>query len=287
MTATSTLDSLTDRTLLDQFGELVRLDCDGNANLLRHIDVIDRRQLWAKLGYPSTFAFLVGRYHMSESTTGKRIGAARTARRFPILFGMVARGEIRLSGIHLLKAHLIPENHEQVLADAKHKTICWPTRSRTATPLPSASERSTRCWLRCSSRRWGSRRSLALAELSPTGRVGSVRSRRPFGAWCGCATKAAAGRCTFVGADGHRCNETRCVEFAHLEPWAKVANIASTTSLCGVGLTTRSKPIATTVLATWPVSEIVNCRRRTQRRGASHRSTKPGAMRRSRGCASM
>lgn len=29
------------------------------------------------------------------------------------------------------------------------------------------------------------------------------------------------GRCTFVGAGGHRCNETRCVEFAHLEPWAK------------------------------------------------------------------
>ena len=29
------------------------------------------------------------------------------------------------------------------------------------------------------------------------------------------------GMCAFVGEDGHRCNETRFVEFAHLEPWAR------------------------------------------------------------------
>lgn len=29
------------------------------------------------------------------------------------------------------------------------------------------------------------------------------------------------GRCAFVGEDGHRCNETRCLEFAHLDPWGK------------------------------------------------------------------
>src|SRR5688572_23738004 len=117
------LESLSDRTLLGQFGDLVHQDCEGNANLLRHIDVIDRRKLWAKQGHPSMFDFLCSRYHMSESTAGKRIGAARTARRFPVLFGMVAGGEIHLSGVHRLKAHLTPENHEQVLAQAQHKTM--------------------------------------------------------------------------------------------------------------------------------------------------------------------
>jgi len=29
------------------------------------------------------------------------------------------------------------------------------------------------------------------------------------------------GRCGFVGEDGHRCNETRGLQFAHKEPWAK------------------------------------------------------------------
>src|SRR5688572_25640216 len=123
MTSTLSLDALNDRALLHQFGKLVRKDHEGNAALLRHIDAIDRRQLWAKLGHPSLFDFLVVRYHVSESTAGKRIGAARTARRFPIILDMVARGEIHLSAIHCLKAHLTPENHEQVLSQAKHKTV--------------------------------------------------------------------------------------------------------------------------------------------------------------------
>ena len=29
------------------------------------------------------------------------------------------------------------------------------------------------------------------------------------------------GRCGFVGEDGHRCNETRGLEFAHAHPWGK------------------------------------------------------------------
>jgi len=123
MSPSPSLESLNDRALLAQFVALVRQDHEGNANLLRHIDAIDQRKLWAKLGHPSMFDFLVTRHHMSESTAGKRIGAARTARRFPVLFGMVARGELHLSGIHRLKAHLTLENHRSVLEQAKHKTI--------------------------------------------------------------------------------------------------------------------------------------------------------------------
>ena len=123
MPSNPSLERLSDQALLCQFGDLVQQDQDRTASLLRHIDAIDRRKLWAKQGHPSMFDFCVARYHMSESTAGKRIGAARTARRFPILFAMVARGEIHLSGIHRLKAHLTRDNHEQVLAEAKHKTI--------------------------------------------------------------------------------------------------------------------------------------------------------------------
>jgi len=123
MTETHSLDSLSDRALLCQFGDLVQQDHEGKAHLLRHIDLIERRKLFAKQGHSSMFDFLCSRYHMSESTAFKRIGAARTARRFPVLFEMVARGEIHLSGIHRLKAHLTPENCEQVLNQAKHATI--------------------------------------------------------------------------------------------------------------------------------------------------------------------
>src|SRR5687768_1775491 len=36
---------------------------------------------------------------------------------------MVARGELHLSGIHRLKTHLTEDNHREVLAEAKHKTL--------------------------------------------------------------------------------------------------------------------------------------------------------------------
>ena len=117
------LDALGDSELLRQLGELVCRDQQHTAQLLRQLDEVDRRQLWAKHGHPSMFDFCVVRFNMSESMAGKRIGAARTARRFTVLFDMVARGEIHLSGIHRLKTHLTEDNHARVLACAKHKTI--------------------------------------------------------------------------------------------------------------------------------------------------------------------
>ena len=123
MPSTHSLRSLSDNALVQRLGELVRRDQQHTARLLRHLDEVDRRELWATYGHPSMFDFCVVRFRMSESEAGKRIGAARAARRFPVLFEMVGRGEIHLSGIHRLKAHLTEANHRQVLAAAKHKTI--------------------------------------------------------------------------------------------------------------------------------------------------------------------
>jgi len=59
---------------------------------------------------------------MSESMTGKRIWAARTARRFPVIFQMVARGELHLNAIVRLAKHLTEDNHRAVLGSARHKS---------------------------------------------------------------------------------------------------------------------------------------------------------------------
>ena len=70
MTNIAPLDATTDRTLLCQFGDLIQRDREGSANLLRHLDVIDRRQLWAKLGHPSMFV----RVDLAESMkTGRQL----------------------------------------------------------------------------------------------------------------------------------------------------------------------------------------------------------------------
>jgi hypothetical protein len=60
---------------------------------------------------------------MSEHVAARRIGAARAARCFPVIFEMVGRGEIHLTRIHRLKAHLTEDNHLEVLRRARHKTV--------------------------------------------------------------------------------------------------------------------------------------------------------------------
>jgi len=111
-----------ERQLLYRFGDLVRQDHRCTAQLLAAIAEIDERKLWAKHACPSMFAFCVERFHMSESMTAKRIWAARTAGRFPVIFQMVARGELHLSAIVKIAKHLTEDNHREVLARATHKS---------------------------------------------------------------------------------------------------------------------------------------------------------------------
>ncbi|HEU5075241.1 MAG TPA: hypothetical protein VFU02_13720, partial [Polyangiaceae bacterium] len=314
----ASLEKVSDQELLDDFGKMVRDDHERTADLLRHIDLIDRRQLWAKRGHPSMFDLLVTRYHMSESTAGKRIGAARTARRFPMLFTMVARGEIHLSGIHRLKGHLTLENYQQVLGAAKHKTMrqieelvarvtpqpdvpstlrALPQRPEPTSPAlsqtPPAPAQQRAPQQRLAPQQQPMKlpppqRSPDPAPLSPgryrlqvtlsqaardtleqlqdllahqipngdpaaiveraldalltqvhkrkTGSAAKPRARKvsskPSGTsgrrtrFIEVAERRAVwardeGRCGFVGEDGHRCNETRGLEFAHIHPWAK------------------------------------------------------------------
>ena len=60
---------------------------------------------------------------MSEAVAARRIRAGRATCRFPCILGIIARGEIHLSGIHQLAGHLTDENHREVLQRAKYKSM--------------------------------------------------------------------------------------------------------------------------------------------------------------------
>src|SRR6187399_260459 len=121
-TMLETLTHLSEHELLEHFENLVARDRRTTARLLVAIAEIDERKLWATHACPSMFAFCVERFHMSEQVTAKRIWAARTARRFPIVLEMVKSGELHLSAIHLLARHLTPENFSDVLRRARHQS---------------------------------------------------------------------------------------------------------------------------------------------------------------------
>jgi hypothetical protein len=122
MRSEGSLANLSERQLLHRFAELVRQDQRHTARLLAAIVEIDERKLWAKYACPSMFAFCVERFRMSESMTAKRIWAARTARRFPVILQMVDRGELHLSAIMQLAKHLTEDNHRVLLVRARHKS---------------------------------------------------------------------------------------------------------------------------------------------------------------------
>ena len=123
MIDSKTLRGLDKDHLLQGFSRLVDEDRRKTATLIAYIAEIDRRKLYLELAYPSMFAFCTERFGMSEAIAHKRIRGGRAASRFPRILGMLARGEIHLTGVHQLASHLTEENHKEVLERAKHKSM--------------------------------------------------------------------------------------------------------------------------------------------------------------------
>ncbi|RLB57229.1 MAG: hypothetical protein DRJ42_01105 [Deltaproteobacteria bacterium] len=285
------------------------------------IDEIDRRQTWAERGYSSMFDMCTKRFHMSEPVAGKRIGVARLAHRFPLVFSMIGRGEIHMSGVLRLKTLLTEENHASVLAQAKHKSLAQidnlraslaprpdvasrvrvvprraievtltpteriaegpqascatseraaaesrrPKRSPDPEPLapqrykltvtidegahldlgqlqdllahqipngdPAAIvQRALSLLLEQTLKRKAAITERARKTTNTTNAMTDERVRAIPAAVRRTVWKRDEGRCGFVSVDGRRCGETRRVEFAHVEAWAKggghsVANV--------------------------------------------------------------
>ena len=112
---------LTDRTdqhLVQNLKALLSRERETLAEVLAHIGEVDHRRLYRQYACHSLFDYCVSRLRLSEAAAGKRITAARLARRFDAILPMVARGELHLSGLSLLSSHLNEDNHEELLQAA-------------------------------------------------------------------------------------------------------------------------------------------------------------------------
>lgn len=173
-------------------------DRQATAEMLVYLAEADRRELWAAKGHSSMFAMCVERWHMSESTAAKRIWSARAACKFPVVFEMIARGEIHLSALVVLAKHLTEENHREVLERAKHKTrrkvevlvaelapkpdvpariVALPQRAAAAAPAVEKRENSSTGVLAFDSAEAVTTSSRAVPPL-PSGRVSPLAPRR-------------------------------------------------------------------------------------------------------------
>ena len=122
MGETPNLKSLSDDDLLRGLSDALRQFRRDEVDLIAHIGEVDERRLYAREASPSMFAWCMEVLHLSEAETALRIGAARAARRHPMLLTMLGDGRLHLSGLGKLAPHLTRENRDALLKRATHRS---------------------------------------------------------------------------------------------------------------------------------------------------------------------
>jgi hypothetical protein len=118
-----TASALSDRDLLARLEGLAGNEREAAAELVAHLAALDSRpSLFAAQGYGSLFGYCTQALRLSEDAACNRIDAARACRRFPAILDLLASGSLSLTSVRLLAKHLTAENHQSVLARAKHRT---------------------------------------------------------------------------------------------------------------------------------------------------------------------
>ena len=117
----ASLKRLPDAELIRRVTKLAARERGATALLIAHLAELDTRDVLLREGYASLFAYCREALRLSEHEALNRIEAARAARRFPAIVGMLAGGLVNLTAVRLLAPHLTVENHVHVLRDARGK----------------------------------------------------------------------------------------------------------------------------------------------------------------------
>ena len=120
--ATISPATLSDREVLKATVQAAREERRATGELLALLAEVDARRLYLGEGCSSLFSYCTRVLHLSEHAAYHRIEAARAARRFPIVLDLLAGGDLTLTTVALLRPHLTSDNHETLLAAARHKS---------------------------------------------------------------------------------------------------------------------------------------------------------------------
>ena len=91
-------------------------------DLLALLAEVDARRLHLGEGCSSLFAYCTQVLHLSEHAAYHRIEAARAARQYPVILELLAKGDVTLTTVAMLRPHLTAENHAALLEAARHKS---------------------------------------------------------------------------------------------------------------------------------------------------------------------
>ena len=114
--------ALSDGQLLVEVRRLAGQERQATAQLIAALGELDARRFYVGEGCSSLFTYCTRVLHLSEHAAYRRIEAARAARKWRAIFELLGDGSVHLTAISLLAPHLTAENHQQLLATARHKS---------------------------------------------------------------------------------------------------------------------------------------------------------------------
>jgi hypothetical protein len=92
------------------------------AALLAHLVEVEDRRLHLAIGCSSLFEYCRRQLALSEGEAFRRMTAARLARRLPVIFALIASGDLHLTALCLLRDHLTEANHRELFEQAPGKS---------------------------------------------------------------------------------------------------------------------------------------------------------------------
>jgi 5-methylcytosine-specific restriction endonuclease McrA len=120
------LRKLSDSEFHHQFEMVASIEHASTMKLLHFISDLERRKSYLDLGYSSVFDYCVRKIGYSRSAAGRRIQAARCARRYPEVFGMLRAREVSFGIAALIEPILTDDNKDSILErvrGASHREV--------------------------------------------------------------------------------------------------------------------------------------------------------------------
>ena len=111
-----------DQELEANLGRLLSAGARLEARIVAHLAEVEERRLHLLAGYSSLYDYCRERLALSDYEAFARIAAARTARKYPLVFELLEQRRLHLTAVCEVRDFLTPENHAELLAEVSCRT---------------------------------------------------------------------------------------------------------------------------------------------------------------------
>lgn len=115
-------EGLSDEELIARLRVETALERKVVCTFLQLLIEFSRRDLQSRSPHATLFAYCVRELKLSEGDAYRRVRTLEAAKRFPLILELLRSGELHLSAVAVLSAHLTSKNHKRLLKGAIGKS---------------------------------------------------------------------------------------------------------------------------------------------------------------------